>query len=43
MTEAIVDRLEVIQIDEQQRAQAALTILAIHGVLQAIEQQAAIG
>lgn len=43
MAQAVVDRLEMIQIDEQQRAQAALAILPVHGVLQTIEQQAAIG
>src|SRR3989338_5998277 len=43
MTETVVDRLEVIQIDEQQGAQGIFALLTVHRMLQAVEQQTSIG
>ncbi len=40
VAEAVVDRLEVVEVDEQQRAEALLALLAVHRVLQPVEQQA---
>src|SRR3989344_6142356 len=43
MTEAVADRLEVIQVDEQQGAQGVFALLTVHRMLQAVEQQTPIG
>ncbi|MCY1285441.1 hypothetical protein D9M70_343770 [compost metagenome] len=43
VAEAVVDRLEVVQVDEQQGAAARFAQLAGHGVLQAVEEQAPVG
>ena len=43
MAKAVVDGFKVIQVDKQQRAQGVIAQFTIHGVLQAVDQQTAIG